>query len=396
MGMIKLSYVRIMWPHLLMPNDEGKYEVDVCIDKNDPQLNSVHQAIGEAWQKAAADPSFASCPPGSLNFKLPLQDGDIKKFGKQDYAGYKNCMYFKARTKVKPEVVAPNGVHLVSDTDVYGGMFVDIGVEFKIFNPTITKNPRSTYGINSKLGPICKVAPGERIGGVARVSAAGFFGVAAHDAPQPAVQAAPTQYGSPNPPQQYGNQAPQAQPQAQPGYGQQPGYAQQGAQPTPPNPNYGNPGQQFNPAGQQPAQPYGQGSGQPQQPAPGGYGAPNAGVPNGYPGAGAPMGQNQAPAGQPIGNPFQPAPGVPGQAATFPYGSVPQGQPAPGSYPGAPGGPNSFPTAMPMQQNVAMPGMPQQGQVAPVPGAPSYGAAHQPTPAYGGPAAYDPYAVQQR
>lgn len=335
----RFSYVYTFQKTKPRDGKDGNYQVDILWNKSDQQTTQlVGNAIQQVYAQAQQDPKLnEAMVRGSFKADV-IKDGARTKFGKADYDRYKDCYYVVAKSSQPIQVIdQQTGIQLLTEREFFSGCYGIAGVTIKTYQPT-EKVPQSGYGINIGLLALMKTGGTEadRWSGAVTVNANDFFGV-----------------------------------QAQPGFG------------APTASPFGGP--------QQPASPYGA-AGPVAAPfgnqAP--FGAPQTGM---APGSAQPHFQQPAQQAPAAGAPF----GNPAPQTQFGPPAQPVGQPAPAAqgFAGAPQG-NPFPQTWLPQQPVAQPGF-QTGQSAQFPPAQPQQPAgpHQPTPAFGAPQGFDPYAGQR-
>lgn len=216
---IRLSYTHLDKPYAQQPGQEAKYSATILVPKN-PASNKakIDAGIAAATQKAIEKygKAFPATPKVSVHDGDGTRPSDGQPFGDE----CKGCWVFTASNKSPVTVVDLNLQPILDATQIYSGMYANVGVTFFGYNAPQNK------GIGVALDNVQKTADGEPLGGT-RASAEDDFGSG-----EPAVSAP---Y---NPP--YPAQTPTAP--------QYPQYAQQPAAPA--YPQYAQaPAQQYVPAG---------------------------------------------------------------------------------------------------------------------------------------------------
>ena len=120
---IVLKNARLSFPSLFQTEtyngtDTEKYAATLLIDKNDPQVATIKDAM-----KAVATEKFGNNMPKSL--KSCLQDGDEK-----EYDGYAGCIAIKATTKRRPVVIDGQKTPIIEEDDkIYAGCYVNASID---------------------------------------------------------------------------------------------------------------------------------------------------------------------------------------------------------------------------------------------------------------------------
>ncbi len=221
-GQVRLSYVHLFQPYANQPGQEPKYSTTILIPKSDfATKQRIDAAINAAIQKGITGTWNGARPPQPA---VPIWDGDgVRKNGEAFGPECKGHWVVTASSKQQQAVVDANMNPIISQTEVYSGMYGRVNLNFFAYSNS------GNRGIGAGLGPVQKLADGEPLGG--RVSAEQAFGgngggagyqQPSHQPPAGWEQAAPPQ-------QQYGQPAPGGYQQPpQQGYGQPaPGYGQQ-------------------------------------------------------------------------------------------------------------------------------------------------------------------------
>lgn len=234
-GKVRLSYVHLFTPYAGQQGAEPKYSTTILVPKTDIATKQrIDAAINAAIQEGVSSRWNGVRPP---LLAIPVYDGDGVRpsdgmpFGDE----CKGHWVFTASTKQAPEIVDISMQKIISQTEVYSGIYARVSVRFFSYASNGKK------GIGCGLGPVQKLEDGEPLGG--RVSAAAAFGDnltwqnnRSAQGPlytqQPSTYQQQPIYNPQVPPQN--TQIPQYNPQAQqqPLYGQpvQSGYPQQPVQ----------------------------------------------------------------------------------------------------------------------------------------------------------------------
>lgn len=227
-GKVRLSYVHLFTPYAGQQGGEPKYSTTILVPKTDIATKqridaAINAAINAAIQEGVSSRWNGVRPPV---IAIPVYDGDGVRpsdgmpFGEE----CKGHWVFTASSKQAPEIVDLSMQKILSQTEIYSGIYARVSVRFFSYASNGKK------GIGCGLGPVQKLEDGEPLGG--RVSAVSAFGdnsgnynpAAGQTAiytQQPAVYSQQPAYNPQTP--QYNPQVPQYTPQ-QPTY-QQPNYA---------------------------------------------------------------------------------------------------------------------------------------------------------------------------
>ena len=207
---VRLSYEHIMRPYARNQGDEPKYSVTILLPKSDIATKTrIDTAIEAAKQEGAG--AWGGVIPPVL--AIPVYDGDGVRpsDGMPFGAECRGCWVFTASSKQAPQVVDTGLNPIISETEIYSGIYARVSIDFFPYNSNGKK------GIGCALGNVQKLADGEPLGN--RVSAEDDFGGSAAAAPyqqaqtpyqaqyQPAPATAPYQVQPTAAPQQYPYQA---------------------------------------------------------------------------------------------------------------------------------------------------------------------------------------------
>lgn len=242
-GQVRLSYAHLFTPYANQPGQEPKFSTTILLPKSDiATKQKIDAAINAAIQAGVSSRWNGTRPP---QVKNPIWDGDgVRQNGEPFGPECKGHWVFTASSKQQQAVVDMSVAPIMSQSEVYSGMYAHVNVNFfPYFNS-------GNKGIGCGLGPIQKIADGEPLGGQISAEAAFGGGSGVYTPPvqpqqqyqQPVQPQAQPYYGQPaQPQQQYGQQPVQPTYQQQPG---QPTYPQPGA-PTYPQQQYAQPQQQY-------------------------------------------------------------------------------------------------------------------------------------------------------
>lgn len=173
---IVLTNVRLSYVHLDQPysqnGGEAKYSAVVLVPKQ-PGTNraKIDAAIRAAAERARSKfgAAFPAQPKISVHDGDGVRPSDGQPFGEE----CRGCWVFTASNKQRPGVVDLNLQPILDSTQIYSGMYANVGVTFFGYNAPQNK------GIGVALDNVQKIADGEALGG-GRVSADDdFAGLAA-------------------------------------------------------------------------------------------------------------------------------------------------------------------------------------------------------------------------
>lgn len=230
---VRLSYTHLDKPYASQPNQEPKYSATILVPKQ-PGDNKARMdaAIAAATQKAIErfGKAFPAAPKISVHDGDGTRPSDGQPFGDE----CRGCWVFTASSKQPITVVDLNLQPILDATQIYSGMYANVGVTFFGYNAPTNK------GIGVALDNVQKTTDGEALGGT-RASAEDDFGGLNQQAPAagtyPVTGSAPNIQG---PAQQYPQYAPQPPMQQTAPTDMPQGYKQQGYQQntTPQYPGY--------------------------------------------------------------------------------------------------------------------------------------------------------------
>lgn len=225
---VRLSYTHLDKPYASQPGQEPKYSATILVPKQ-PGDNKARMdaAIAAATQKAIEKygKAFPATPKVSVHDGDGTRPSDGQPFGEE----CKGCWVFTASSKQPVTVVDLNLQPVLDATQIYSGMYANVGVSFFGYNAPQNK------GIGVALDNVQKTADGEALGGQ-RASAEDDFGgvdVPPSSGAYPAAAPQYPGYAPQAPVPQYAAQQPADMPQGyppQPAQGYQTYAPQQGAQ----------------------------------------------------------------------------------------------------------------------------------------------------------------------
>lgn len=167
---VRLSYTHLDKPYAQQPGQDPKYSCTVLVPKN-PATNRqmIDAAIAAAAQRAIEKygKTFPAAPKVSVHDGDGVRPSDGQPFGDE----CKGCWVFTASNKSPVTVVDLNLQPILDATQIYSGMYANVGVTFFGYNAPQNK------GIGVALDNVQKIADGEPLGG-SRASAEDDFGAA--------------------------------------------------------------------------------------------------------------------------------------------------------------------------------------------------------------------------
>ena len=195
---VRLSYVNLFQPRPPFNNPAGepKYSVTILVPKSNAAAKALlDQEIARAIEAGVGSKWGGVRPPQPA---ICVHDGDGPRpsdgsaFGEE----CRGCWVFTASSKTRPSIVDGNLQPILDPTQLYSGIYANVGVTFFGYNASQNK------GIGVALDNVQKVSDAEPLGG-ARASAEDDFAAL----PQAQQQAAPgqpvsryaSQPGYPNP-----------------------------------------------------------------------------------------------------------------------------------------------------------------------------------------------------
>jgi hypothetical protein len=212
---VRLSYVHLDKPYSQQPGQEAKYSATILVPKQ-PGDNKARMdaAIAAATQKAIEKygKAFPATPKVSVHDGDGVRPSDGQPFGDE----CRGCWVFTASSKQPVTVVDLNLQPILDATQIYSGIYANVGVTFFGYNAPQNK------GIGVALDNVQKIADGEPLGGQRASAEDDFAGLdqqypsytpQAPAGPQYAAQPAEvpqgypqTQAYAPQQPYSYGNQ----------------------------------------------------------------------------------------------------------------------------------------------------------------------------------------------
>lgn len=186
-GKVRLSYANVFKPREDM-NGRLRYSVTILIPKEDTEtLTKINDAIQAAAQKGK-DGNWGGLMPPQL--PTPIHDGDgVRESGESFGPECKGHWVLTASSNENnpPEVVDQNLNKILDPSAVYSGCYAHVFINFFPYGGGTTGYKK---GIGAGLGPIQKVADGERLGGGAPSASSVFskVGTEVNDVANPFAQ----------------------------------------------------------------------------------------------------------------------------------------------------------------------------------------------------------------
>ncbi len=155
---VRLSYVHLLEPHAQQPNQEPKYSTTILVPKTDVAGKAkIDAAIQAATQRARE--KFGQVFPAQPKISVHDGDGARPSDGQPFGPECKGCWVFTASSKTRPNVVDINLQPIMDATEIYSGIYANVGITFFGYNAPQNK------GIGVGIENVQKVADGEALGG---------------------------------------------------------------------------------------------------------------------------------------------------------------------------------------------------------------------------------------
>lgn len=170
-GPCRLSYTHLFSKYSQDGNPEnGKYQTNVLIPKSEKEtVKAIREAIENAKDEAIAS-KWSGKLPKNMD-EMPLHDGDEKRPDDEIYSG---SYYINAKCSTRPGIIDKEKNPIVSEEDVYSGMWAIVSVSFYGYNFG------GKHGIGCGLNNVMKTKDDDHLGG--RMSAeADFAGIDLED-----------------------------------------------------------------------------------------------------------------------------------------------------------------------------------------------------------------------
>lgn len=197
---VRLSYAHLTEPYAQQPGQEPKYGATILVPKSDPankiKIDNAIQAAAQRGREKYGQ-AFPPQPKISVHDGDGLRPSDNQPFGDE----CKGCWVFTASSKQRPNVVDLNLQPILDPTQLYSGLYANVGVTFFPYNAPQNK------GVGVGLENVQKTADGEPLGGCRATAEDDFHAApAAAYYPDPAMAQAgypsPAGYAAPIYPQQ--------------------------------------------------------------------------------------------------------------------------------------------------------------------------------------------------
>lgn len=163
---VRLSYVHLDQPYSQNGNDP-KYSIVALVPKQPGENRALIDAAIQAATRKARErfgQAFPAQPKISVHDGDGVRPSDGQPFGEE----CRGCWVFTASSKTRPSIVDRNMQPIIDPTQLYSGIYANIGVTFFGYNAPQNK------GIGVALDNVQKVADGEPLGS-ARASAEDDF-----------------------------------------------------------------------------------------------------------------------------------------------------------------------------------------------------------------------------
>ena len=162
-GEVRMSFVHVFKPYAYTQGSEEKYSVTILLPKTDVDTKARIDAAIEAAKQMGKEKWNGVIPPVCPD---PVHDGDGVKpsdglpFGQE----CKGCWVFTASSKADypPEVVDAKGNPIISQSEMYSGVYGRASINFYAYNANGNK------GIACGLNNLQKIRDGEPLGGKAK------------------------------------------------------------------------------------------------------------------------------------------------------------------------------------------------------------------------------------
>lgn len=179
---VRLSYVNLLAAKAGQDGGEPKYSAVVLVPKVPAENRAkIDAAIRAATEKARAKygAAFPVQPKVSVHDGDGVRPSDGQPFGPE----CKGHWVFTASSKQRPGIVDLNLQPILDSTQIYSGMYANVGVTFFGYNAPQNK------GIGVGLENVQKIADGEPLGGSRASADDDFAGLAQPAAAQPSFAA---------------------------------------------------------------------------------------------------------------------------------------------------------------------------------------------------------------
>ena len=153
---VRLSYVHLDKPYAQQPGAEPKYSATILVPKTPDNRSKIDAAIQAATQSAIAKhgQAFPANPITSVHDGDGLRPSDNQPYSDECHG----CWVFTASSKQPVNVVDGNLQPILDPTQIYSGMYANVGITFFGYN-----NP-SKKGIGVSLDNVQKLRDGDPLG----------------------------------------------------------------------------------------------------------------------------------------------------------------------------------------------------------------------------------------
>lgn len=153
-GLVRLSFAHLFEPRANDDGTRGKYGACLLIDKSDEETARCVRKAVEAAKARGLREKWGGKMPKKL--MLPLQDGDEREDGREEFAGH---WYLNAKSASRPGVVDRNLAPIVDAEEIYSGCYVLASLSFFPYAAN------GNNGVGASLDNVMKVKDGEALGG---------------------------------------------------------------------------------------------------------------------------------------------------------------------------------------------------------------------------------------
>tara|TARA_R110000782_G_scaffold219539_3_gene306876 strand:- start:82 stop:639 length:558 start_codon:yes stop_codon:yes gene_type:complete len=143
---VRCSYVFVQYPRKKEDGSEGKYGVQILLQKDDPQVKKLNSIVRETLISGFGEDAAKKLG----KFKLPLRDGDDERDG-EEYAG---VYFMNANSGKKPGIVNRNNEPAdVDDLEeyCYSGAYFHASVNVYSFKSKDGGKPGVALGLNNLM-----------------------------------------------------------------------------------------------------------------------------------------------------------------------------------------------------------------------------------------------------
>lgn len=182
---IVLTNVRLSYVNLLRPRSQDggapKYSATLLIPKNPADNRTrIDTAIRAATEKARSKhgAQFPATPKTSIHDGDGVRPSDGQPFGQE----CQGCWVVTASNRDRVPVVGPDLQPIIDSTEIYSGMWANVGVTLFGYNAPTNK------GVGVALDTVMKIRDDEPLGGSRASVEADFAGLVQPDAVSPVPQ----------------------------------------------------------------------------------------------------------------------------------------------------------------------------------------------------------------